>query len=169
MNIDDYLTHVDYKEDLPHLTMDHLDVNMRLYQSSEGYRKLIQGMCDYIREICLTTMDGYKKPHGMSAANVGLGLNIIGVTRNRNRYNEYCQIMINPKLVGADGQEVEALSNCGSIRLPEPIKVNRFPFIQVSYFDESGVKQIETFSRSSGAFTIQHEIEHNLGILITDK
>jgi len=142
---------------------------MRLFKTSEGYRDIIKNMCDYVSTICLTTMDGYKKPHGMSAANLGLGLNIIGVTRNRNKSNEYCQIMINPQLLEVDTDKATALSNCGSIRLPEPIPVERDLRIKVSYFDREGEFHIEEFSRNQGAFTIQHEIEHNLGVLITDK
>ncbi len=61
----------------------------------------------------------------MSSANLGLAHNIIGVTRNRNTENEYCQIMINPKVVEYSDEEVESYSNCGSLTLPEPIAIRR--------------------------------------------
>ena len=36
------------------------------------------------------------------------------------------------------------------------------------YFDEKDNEFVELFTRETGAFTIQHEVDHNNGILITD-
>jgi peptide deformylase len=64
---------------------------------------------------------------------------------------------------------VEVESNCGSVVLEEPIKVKRHKKIVVSWFDhKDGKYQTQEFEGQLGN-TIQHEIEHNLGILITDK
>ena len=104
----------------------------------------------------------------MSSANLGLAHNIIGVTRNRLRGNEYCKILINPRIVEYVGGLVETTSNCGSITLENPIKLKRNSEIIVNYFDEKGNEFVELFTKETGAFTIQHEVDHNNGILITD-
>ena len=36
------------------------------------------------------------------------------------------------------------------------------------YFTKEGVEKEGIFGRDNGSFTIQHEVDHNLGILITD-
>ena len=165
---EDYVTHINNKEDVVYLKTKHFPVNMRLFKTSPEYKNIILQQCSYIRERCLETIEGYKKPHGMSSANLGLAHNIIGITRNRNKNNEYCQIMINPKILDADGEIVETSSNCGSLTLNEPLKLKRHSIIQIEYYDENGILKIEWCGRNEGSFTIQHEVDHNLGILITD-
>lgn len=165
---EDYVTHINNSEDIIYLKTKHFPVNMRLFKTSFEYKNIILQQCSYIRERCLDTIEGYKKPHGMSSANLGLAHNIIGVTRNRLRGNEYCKILINPRIVEYMGNLVETTSNCGSITLENPIKLKRNSEIIVNYFDEKGNEFVELFTRETGAFTIQHEVDHNLGILITD-
>jgi peptide deformylase len=126
-------------------------------------------MCSYIRELCLDVKEGYKKPHGMSSANAGLAFNIIGITRNRNSKQEYCEIMINPEILDCSKDMVESMSNCGSINLEKPIKIKRYSEVKVGYFNENGEYLCKIFDRENGSLTIQHEIDHNLGILITDR
>ena len=164
----DYITHINNEEDNIYLKSKHFPVNMRLFKTSEQYKNIILQQCDYIRELCLDVKEGYKKPHGMSSANAGLAFNIIGVTRNRLQNNEYCKVLINAKIVEYMGDLVETTSNCGSITLEEPIKLKRHSEIIVNYFDEKGNEFVELFTRNTGAFTIQHEVDHNNGILITD-
>ena len=164
----DYITHINNEEDFVYLKTKHFPVNMRLFKTSEFYNQIILDQCDYIRRRCLETIKGYKKPHGMSSANLGLAHNIIGVTRNRLQGNEYCKILINPRIVEYMGDLVETTSNCGSITLENPIKLKRNSEIIVNYFDEKGNEFVELFTRETGAFTIQHEVDHNNGILITD-
>jgi peptide deformylase len=65
-------------------------------------------------------------------------------------------------------KQKEVKSNCGSILLKEPIKIKRFKRISVAWYDVNGNYHMEDF-KGQVACTIQHEIEHNLGILITDK
>lgn len=169
MNHSDYITHIDNKEDNVYLKTKHFPVNMRLFNTSPEYKNIILQQCNYIRSLCLESKKGYKKPHGMSSANAGLAFNIIGVTRNRNKDNEYCQIMINPIIVGRGNNKVTALSNCGSLTLKEPIEITRWETVIVTYFDENGeLHGAKVFNRSEGSLTIQHEVDHNLGILITD-
>ena len=164
----DYVTHINNEEDVVYLKTKHFPVNMRLFKTSEQYKNIVLQQCEYIRELCLDVKKGYKKPHGMSSANLGLAHNIIGVTRNRLQGNEYCKILINPRIVEYVGGLVETTSNCGSITLENPIKLKRNSEIIVNYFDEKGSEFVELFTRETGAFTIQHEVDHNNGILITD-
>jgi peptide deformylase len=98
----------------------------------------------------------------------GLAFNIIGITKNRLQDNEYCKILINPRIVEYMEDLVETTSNCGSITLDKPIKLTRNSEIIVNYFDEKGNEFVELFTRETGAFTIQHEVDHNNGILIID-
>lgn len=165
---EDYITHIKNEEDKVYLKSKHFPVNMRLFKTSKEYQALILQCCKYIEILCGDTKEGYKKPHGMSSANAGLAFNIIGITKNRNQKDEYIQIMINPEIVGYAGREVETQSNCGSLTLPEPITLHRHELIQVHYYNQKAEEKKEWFGREDGSFTIQHEIDHNLGILITD-
>lgn len=165
---EDYITHINNNEDCIYLRKVHFPVNMRLFKTSKEYKNLILDQCNYIRNLCLDTKEGYKKPHGMSSANAGLSFNIIGITRNRNKVNEYCEIMINPEILTRSEELIESMSNCGSITLKNHISIMRSAEIIVKYFTEDGDLMINTFHRESNCLTIQHEIDHNLGILITD-
>lgn len=169
MNHLDCITHIDNNEDLVYLRTTHFPVNMRLFRTSPRYRDLILHHCKYIEELCLEEKPGYKKPHGMSSANAGLAFNIIGITKNRGLPGEYCQIMINPQIIMDSSETEVALSNCGSLTLPAPIEVRRYKEIKVRYFDVNGDLHTQDFTRDTGGFTIQHEIDHNNGILITDR
>ena len=164
----DYITHIKNEEDVIYLKSKHFPVNMRLFHTSPEYKAIILQQCEYIRQNCLDTKEGYKKPHGMSSANLGLAFNIIGVTMNRNTSEEYCKIMINPIINEHWGTMVETTSNCGSLTLETPIKLKRSTGINVTYYDEEGKIWRHDIGRNNGSFTIQHEIDHNLGILITD-
>jgi peptide deformylase len=169
MNISDYLTHVDNKEDTVFLKSVLFDVNIRLFNSNPIYRAVVAASCNLIRFAALNKMDGYKLPHGMSGANVGVPFNIIGIVKNRGTKNAYCQIMINPKIKQYLGELIETDTNCGSIRLEKPIKIKRYESVHIEYFDESRKRKGEVINRYNGSFTVQHEVDHNLGILITDK
>lgn len=169
MKHSDCITHLNNKEDLVYLKSKHFPVNMRLFKTSPKYKEIILQQCAYIRDLCLYEKEGYKKPHGMSSANAGLAFNIIGFMRHRNTPDEYCQIMINPVITKYSGELVTSLSNCGSLTLDESISVKRFSDIQVEYYDEDGVFHTRYFPRTKGSLTIQHEIDHNQGILITDR
>lgn len=165
----DYITHIKNPEDLIYLRDVHFPVNMRLFNTSSDYRELIRQHCQYIKMLCLTQMDGYKKPHGMSSANAGLGFNIIGITMKRETKSEWCKIMINPVIITYHGVKTLTITNCGSLTLNKPIQVYRYPEITVQYFNELGEFIEERIDRDHGAFTVQHEVDHNLGILIIDK
>lgn len=165
---EDYITHIKNEEDLVYLKTKHFPVNMRLFHTSPEYKAIILQQCNYIRQNCLETKEGYKKPHGMSSANCGLAFNIIGITKFRNQPLEFCQIMINPIITKFIGNKVNTLSNCGSLTLDDAIPLKRWETVRVKYFNEEGVEKEEIYGRDNGSFSIQHEVDHNLGILITD-
>lgn len=165
----DYITHINNDEDRVYLKTKHFPVNMRLFKTSPEYKEIILQQCKYISSLCLEEKEGYKKPHGMSSANAGLAFNIIGITRNRGKENEFCEIMINPIVVAVSKEATTSFSNCGSLTLDRTIPVVRYNYIEVKYYDINGILYTKEFGRNSNGFTIQHEIDHNLGILITDK
>lgn len=169
MKHSDYITHIDNSEDHECLKTKHFQVNTRLFGTSEEYRDIILQECAYIRRLCSTEKDGYKKPHGMSSANAGLAHNIIAYLKNRNLDNEKCIVMINPRIVSSSKEMIVAESNCGSLTLKKSIRVKRHSWIRVLWFTENGKWLIKKFTRNSGGLTIQHEIDHNNGILITDR
>lgn len=166
--VDDFLTYVARREDLPYLRSRLLPVSMRLFESSHRYRNIVWACCEYVRSVALMELEGYGLPYGMSGANLGLPFNIIGCVVGRGGPNARCHIMINPEIVEYAGTLRYVQSNCGSIRLERPLEVQRYSTVRVRYFDESGAKQERLFDVSEGAYTIQHEVDHNLGILITD-
>lgn len=159
----DYCTHIDNPEDWKYLKTTLFDVNMRLFRSSPGYRTTVQKACRYIQYCAMTEKEGYKKPHGYSGANAGIPWNIIAYMAGNIPV-----VMINPKVVTASPEMKEVKSNCGSLTLKNSIAITRNEYVTVSYYDMEGIPRVEEFGPTPG-FTIQHEIEHNLGILITDK
>lgn len=167
--VDDNLTHINNIEDYIYLKSPLFDVNMRLFKTSAIYRTVVRRACSAIKYYCSNEMEGYKKPHGMSGANAGIPWNIIAYLINRNTSNERCEVMINPKILKYSEEKVKSESNCGSIRLHEPIEIQRSATVKISWYDINGESHNATFARSGGALTLQHEIDHNQGILITDR
>jgi peptide deformylase len=169
MKIDTVMTHVSHEEDLPFLRTKLYDVNMRLFRINSNYRDVIDRCCEAMNQAFRDGFEDYKPLHGISGANLAIPFNIIGIVRNRGRMNAYLEIMINPKITKTYGDIVESESNCGSIRLKEPISIKRHEMIDLEWFDASGtlIKK-EGIGRQRGSLTIQHEVDHNLGILITD-
>jgi len=168
MNIND-LTFIKNPEDLEYLHRKLFDVNIRLLKSSSVYKDLISKCCDIISKYALTTLKGYSKPYGMSGANLAIPYNIIAIVKNRGKEDEHVDIMINPKICGNSIDKVSAQSNCGSIRLSSPIDITRWASVTVSWYDINGNRYIHRFDRKDGSLTIQHEIDHNNGILIIDR
>lgn len=138
------------------LTRKLFDVNMRLFRYNPDYRSIVQCAIEHIRECAMTQREGYKKPHGYSGANAGIPWNIIALADGT--------VMINPVVVKVDPRKRESFSNCGSLLLKEPIKIWRHSRVVVDYFDRDGAPcQAEGYLP-----TVQHEIDHNNGILIWD-
>lgn len=158
-----FITHVSNQEDIPFLNTKLFDVNMRLFKSSPWYRQIILDVCDYLKWSCSTKKEGYKQPHGCSGANIGIPLNIVAFMDNNEP-----KIMINPKINKYHGEKKICRSNCGSLTLKKPIKVRRHEHIDIEFYDIEGNKNIWQKVGPKPGFTIQHEVDHNLGILITN-
>lgn len=144
-------------------------VNMRLYKSSPKYKRLILDVVEYMRWLMGQRWEDYQSnpaggTYGISGANIGIGHNIIGYM-----INDKFVVMINPEIVHKSKELVTAQSNCGSIKLDEKIPIKRHKWIDVRYYDIYGSPHEGRFDRTNGGFTIQHEIDHNNGILITDR
>lgn len=166
--IEDWVTHVDTTGDLIYLTSVLPPVNMRLFRTNQSYGDIIRSICRHLSIICMSKMDGYKLPHGVSGANAAIPFNIIAIVRNRATPAAYPEFMLNPKITNTRGITV-ALSNCGSIRLKEPIKISRHEAVEVEFYDLRGDVQRKWYGSDNGSLTIQHEIDHNNGILITSR
>lgn len=169
LKFDDFVTYTNNEEDVPYLRTKLLDVNLRLLKSSIPYKNLVNLACEYIKFMCSNEMAGYKKPHGMSGANLAIPWNIIAYLENRDKQYEKCIVMINPKIINYLGNILIASSNCGSIRLKDSVPVERYERIDLQWFDLQGMEHRRILDRDMGSFTIQHEVDHNKGILITDR
>lgn len=169
MKVEDCLTHIDYAEDHEYLRRPLPNVNMRLFARSQAYRRLVRHACSLLGQHAITKMEGYKLPHGVSGANLGIGWNIIAHVVDRGTVMAAAHVMINPEITRYSEEQATTLSNCGSIRLEEPIQVRRSVSITVKYYDTSGMLHVRDFTAAAGAFTIQHEVDHNQGILIIDR
>lgn len=110
-----------------------------------------------------TVYDDYQKLLGLSGANIGIPFNIISIYKNGEITH-----MINPSITKMSKQTRVVQSNCGSLNLPEKCSVTRREWVEVSYYDTEGKHHEKKFTIADGGSTIQHEIAHNRGILITD-
>ncbi len=143
-------------------------VNMRLFKSSQRYREHIQGIIKYMVWILGQQWDDYQSngngTFGISCANLGMAYNIIGY-----RDGDTLEFMINPTIAHQSDKMIETKSNCGSIKFKEKIPVMRPAWVIVDYYDINGNFKTKRFTGKECGFTIQHEIDHNNGILITDR
>ena len=163
--IEEVFTHVSNLQDQYYLKSKLPDVSIRIFLNSPNYAQLIIDCCELLENRMNATYDDFDKPLvAMSAANCGVGFNII-IVKNKETGDNIK--MINPKIV--QGFDVcITKTNCRSIRLPEKVRIKRYKRVIVSYYDITGTLQREEYNGST-AFMIQHEVDHNNGILITDK
>ncbi len=159
MNIENYLVQCSGSTDEVDILSRRLfDVNIRLYQNNQEYRELVRAALQHLVTALNTEYDNYTPPVGMSGANIGVPWNIIAVPR----------LMINPKIIDHSFAYEYVKSNCGSIQLPQTISVKRWKFIDVEYYNIEGKLVVEyDVDRCDGGYTIQHEIDHNQGKLIS--
>lgn len=140
------------------------DVSIRLFNSNERYQHLILDIVGYMEEAARKRFRDYTPAKGISGANVGIPFNIIGIANKGNGWDFF----LNPKYFKKSSIKKVVESNCGSLRLKEPIKVERHKWIKLKYYDLKGEKKIVRFDSSYG-YTIQHEVNHNNGILVIDE
>lgn len=131
----------------------------------------IQKLIQDIRE---TSKDG-KYGVGMSAVQVGypVALSVIAIkpTPNRPNLKPFEKICINTKITETFGNKIPMWEGCCSIRDKnnEPLyaMVPRFKKIKIHYFDEKG-GQHEDIVDGFVAHVVQHETDHNNGIMFTN-
>jgi peptide deformylase len=139
------------------------NVNVRLFKDNKKYRKIILKVCDYMEEVMSQEYCDYPKLAGLSGANIGIPFNIIAIAQERD-----IMILINPSIIQMSKQTKVLHTNCGSLRLPAKYPVVRREWVKVSYYDTTGNHHQKRFTLAENGATVQHEIDHNKGILITD-
>jgi peptide deformylase len=141
-------------------------VNIRLLKNNPSYLSLITSVISHMLDILETDFDNYAELQGLSGANVGIPFNIVILTTDNEPL-----VMINPEIIKKSKDTKTVTSNCGSINLAEPIKVKRWKKVRVKYvpFNVSKTNLFNVIKKSFNTGTVQHEIDHNLGILIIDK
>lgn len=140
------------------------DVNIRLYNSNREYHRIIRSIIDLMSRILYMDFTDYPTLRGVSGANIGIPFNIIAI-----RTGNSAKQMLNPVIISRTGKNIKSTSNCGSLLLSESVTILRSEIISVMYYDLNGNKKTERFLENDSGFTIQHEIEHNLGITLLDK
>jgi len=149
-----------HKESMP--------INIRLFKENKAYYHLIYHIVKHMKSVAKCKFEDYPEIQGVSGANVGIPFNIV-IIAHKDGHN----VFLNPEIVAKSKELVKCMSNCGSVNLLEKVKVMRHRWVRVKYYDMSGYPI--TFTSRIGdtepvpCATLQHEIEHNLGILITDK
>lgn len=142
------------------------NVNMRLFRSNKHYHMIIIKICNYMKLVINQKYENYPKLAGLSGANIGIPFNIITILR-KDDLIDFLH-MINPTIIEISSETRKLQTNCGSLNLPSKYPVVRREWIEVSYYDVNGNHNQEKFTLDNGGSTIQHEIDHNKGILITD-
>ena len=112
---------------------------------------------------------------GMSAIQVGQPLAVTVVmirpTPNRPELTNFNKVYLNPKIVETFGEKEPMWEGCCSVldenANPVYAKVPRYTKIRVEYRDEAGKKH-HNLADGFLAHVLQHEIDHNNGILFTD-
>jgi len=147
-------------------------VNVRLLKTSRIYFSTIKNIVKSMEYLLNKEFLDYGKPHGISGANVGVPLNIITIkTKDSNL------TMLNPELIDCSKETRIVSSNCGSLNLKESVQVKRYKEVKVRYYPfiskltwrEHVKKNVIPREESFSLGTIQHEIDHNNGVLIIDK
>lgn len=145
------------------LTLPAREVNVRMLKENRYYRDLINKVCEYMLFILKHPYSDYTPLRGLSGANVAVPMNIIAIMRADEPL-----VMINPTIAKVSRKTRMVSSNCGSINLPNAIQVKRREWVEVSYYDTDGEHYQKRFDFANGSAVIQHEIDHNRGVLITD-
>lgn len=163
-----YTTSVNHPEDVIYLRSALMPINLRLLLSSQDYKELVKHACALVEQCSLMKSEDYDYPYGFSGANAGVPWNIVSLVTNRGTTKAEAIVMINPVITRKSEDTVDANSNCGSVQLTRKIKVKRHTWVDATWYDVEGRRHSLVFSGQL-ARTLQHEVDHNLGILITDK
>lgn len=122
----------------------------------------------FIQDMIATT-NAKEDRAGLSAVQVGKHYQLLIVAEINEDYEFTGEIivMINPTLEIDDYTQVTEIEACLSIPKVQG-KVDRYRRVRVTYHDEDGVQQRKKFSGYT-ARIIQHEYDHLIGVLFTDK
>lgn len=161
--IEDYMVQMK-EEQNDVLTQKLHDVNIRLYNNNREYRDIVREIINHMSRVLYMKFENYSNIKGISGANLGIPFNIIVV-----KINDMPKQMINPKITENFGKRIDVLSNCGSLLLTKKVTISRSEFIKVTYYNLNGDKRTKEFSEKQSGLTIQHEIDHNLGITLLNK
>src|SRR5579859_8297589 len=136
MKITDHLVQLlmDDEYDKTVIQRESFPVNIRLYKNNPSYRNVILEIVRYMDEHMHSHFEDYSDPRGVAAANLGFPFKIIGYKKN-NGDNQFC---INPRITWHTGDTATTTSNCGSLRLTNPISVERYTKIDLEYYDLEG-------------------------------
>lgn len=145
-------------------------VNIRLLKENLGYMGIIEGIVSYMQDIMEEKFSDYPQCQGISGANVGIPFNIVIIKNKKGNI-----VMLNPEIIAHSEEVVETESNCGSLNLDRKVTVPRYKEVTVEYVDwpeEEDFEVVGAFNKQVKVFksaTVQHEIDHNNGILIIDR
>lgn len=169
MKISDHLIQLFMEGEWPDrtiLTKEAFSVNIRLYKSNPSYRGIILEIVKYMDEHLRTTFDDYPKPKGIAAPNLGFPFRIIGFTKTSGSN----QFFLNPKVTTTSASTATVRSNCGSLRMPAEISLERYLTIAVEYYDLEGNKhELSHVGRNDNGFVIQNGVDQLNGINIIDR
>jgi peptide deformylase len=140
------------------------DVNIKLFNINKGYRKLILNIVNYMKKVAKKKFENYSTAKGISGANVGIPFNIIGILNKNNKWDFF----LNPEFLKKSTKREIVKSNCGSLLLEKPIKIERHEWIELEYWNLKGEKKSKHFDGQYGR-TVQHEVDHNNSILINNR
>lgn len=139
-------------------------VNVRMLKTNPKYKQMIKQILKYMEHVVLQDYSDYGKVTGLSGANIGVPFNIISIFCNNGVVH-----FINPYITSTSKEYKTLYSNCGSLNLSKKIPVKRWEWVNMTYCNIDGTEYSNRFYLSDRGGTIQHEIEHNNGTLITDK
>ena len=143
------------------------NVNMRLYNNNTAYKELISTIINHMTTTLKQKYTDYPKVKGISGANVGIPFNIV-IIKIKRKTKDAIVVFINPKCKKTENSKLHIVSsNCGSLCLKENISVERHDSIDLEYYNING-RLIHKYVDTQEVYTLQHEIDHNNGILITD-
>jgi len=167
------MKHSDYvvQEKLPEFDRDCLHrklfaVNMQKYRTSPHYEGIIRSMVAYMSWFLDQTWEDYDPQTSVGAASLGLGHNIVLLKTKDGEKKAF----LNPAIIEASSSKMTTWTNNGSLRLKTKISVLRHEWISVRYYGLDGNLYFdEKLDRAAGCYALQHEIDSNNGITITDR
>lgn len=151
--------------------------NKKLHEKSREVKPAEIGSSE-IRDLIKDVYDTLKSGEygvGMSAIQVGVPLQVsvvmIRPTPTRPELGHFNKVYLNPKIVKTFEEKEPMWEGCCSVLDdngdPVYAEVPRYKKITVEYLDEVGEKCVDTVDGFL-AHVLQHEIDHNNGIIFTD-